>query len=126
MKLLLDTNAFLWTTLLKKRLSTAATDAIEDPENEIFVSVASIWEAEIKRAKGKLPIPDGIGDALFAQQFRSLQVTLDHVLAVESFPQHHRDPFDRILVAQAQLEGMTLVTSDREMRNYPIAVLPAS
>jgi PIN domain nuclease of toxin-antitoxin system len=125
-KLLLDTHAFLWTALLQKRLSPAAVNAIEDPENDVFVSVASVWEIEIKRAKGKLPVPDKIREALTELRFLDLPVTLDHVLKVETLPRHHRDPFDRILIAQAQLEGMTLVTSDREVRHYPVATLLAS
>jgi PIN domain nuclease of toxin-antitoxin system len=124
-KLLLDTHAFLWTALLAKRLSPVAVDAIEDSENEVFVSAASAWEIEIKRAKGKLQIPDKIEEALLELRFLALSVGLDHVLAVEGLPRHHRDPFDRILIAQAQLEGMTLVTSDRRIREYPVAVLPA-
>lgn len=126
MKLLLDTHAFLWTALLRKRLSAAAIDAIEEPANDVFVSVASVWEIEIKRAKGKLPVPDKIEEALSESRFLPLPVTLEHVLTVESLPHHHRDPFDRILIAQAQREGMTLVSSDREFRRYPVAVLPAS
>ncbi len=126
MKLLLDTHALIWTLKDDTRLSLAATNAIEDEANEVFVSVVSAWEIEIKRAKGKLRIPDELGVGLAAQGFQVLPVALRHVLAVESLPRHHRDPFDRMLISQAQLEGMTFVTSDRKIRHYPVAVLPAS
>jgi PIN domain nuclease of toxin-antitoxin system len=123
--LLLDTNALLWSLLEKKRLSPSAVDAIGDKANDVFVSVVSVWEIEIKRAKGRLHVPLEIEPTLTAQRFRSLPITLRHAQAVESLPHHHRDPFDRMLVVQAQLEGMTLVTSDRAMRRYPIATMPA-
>jgi len=126
LKLLLDTHALLWALLAPRRLSPTAADAIEDGANEVFVSVVSAWEIEIKRAKGKLPIQVPLSDALSEQRFKTLPVTLPYVLAVESLPRRHRDPFDRMLIAQAQLEGMTLVTSDREVRHYPVATLPAS
>ena len=123
--MLLDTNALLWSLLEKQRLSPSTLDAIGDEANDVFVSVVSVWEVEIKRAKGRLHVPLEIEPTLTAQRFRSLPVTLRHAQAVESLPRHHRDPFDRMLVVQAQLEGMTLVTSDRTMRRYPIATMPA-
>jgi PIN domain nuclease of toxin-antitoxin system len=126
LRLLLDTHALLWALLAPRRLSPTAADAIEDAANDVFVSVVSTWEIEVKRAKGKLPIPTPLRDALAEQRFKTLPVTLRDVLAVESLPRHHRDPFDRMLIAQAQLEDMTLVTSDREVRHYPVATLPAS
>jgi PIN domain nuclease of toxin-antitoxin system len=126
LKLLLDTHTLLWTLLAPRRLSPIAVDAIEDGSNEVFVSVVSAWEIEIKRAKGKLSVAIPLAEALSEQRFRTLPVALPYVLAVESLPKRHRDPFDRMLIAQAQLEGMTLVTSDREVRHYPVATLPAS
>lgn len=126
MKLLLDTHVLIWMLLGRDRLSASAAGAIEDAGNEIFVSVISAWEIEIKLAKGKLPLPSNLADALASLRVRHVPVTLDHVLAVESLPRHHRDPFDRMLIAQAQLEGLTLVTSDRQMRGYPVATMPAS
>jgi PIN domain nuclease of toxin-antitoxin system len=126
LKLLLDTHALLWTLLAPGRLSPMAADAIEDAANDVFVSVISAWEIEIKRAKGKLPLPRPLKDALAEQRFKTLPVTLREVLAVESLPRRHLDPFDRMLIAQARLGDMTLVTSDREVRHYPVATLPAS
>lgn len=126
MKLLLDTNALLWTLVRRERLSPGAIDAIENEANDVFVSVVSAWEIEIKAAKGKLTAPTDLRLALGLQGFKPLVVSMDHVFAVESLPRVHRDPFDRMLVAQAQMEGLTLITSDREMQRYPIAVLPAT
>lgn len=126
MKLLLDTNVLIWTLLEQHRLSSSAADAIEDEKNDIFVSVVSAWEIEIKVAKGKLRAPSDLKTTLGEQRFDLLQVTLEHVLAVKSLPSHHKDPFDRMLIAQAQLGGLTLVTSDKEFRRYPVATLPAA
>jgi PIN domain nuclease of toxin-antitoxin system len=125
-RLLLDTNALIWTLVRRERLSPIAIDAIEDESNDVFVSVVSAWEIEIKSAKGKLEAPSDLQGALGAQGFKSLAVTMAHAYAVESLPRHHRDPFDRMIVAQAHLEGMTIVTSDRDIRHYPVAVLEAT
>lgn len=126
MKLLLDTNALIWTLLKQQKLSPTAAAMIEDDANEVLVSVVSVWEIEIKIAKKKLRAPSDLGTALAKQRFKLVQVTLDHALAVESLPRHHRDPFDRMLIAQAQLGGFTLVTSDGEVGRYPVATLPAA
>lgn len=125
MKLLLDTNALLWALLEMHRLSPRAIEVMEDDANDVFVSVVSVWEIEIKRAKGRLHVPVDIEPSLTAQRFSPLPVTLRHAQAVESLPRHHRDPFDRMLVCQAQLDDLVLITSDRLMQRYPIAVLPA-
>jgi PIN domain nuclease of toxin-antitoxin system len=126
LRLLLDTHVLIWTLLSRGQLSAAAIDAIEDEANEVFVSVVSAWEIEIKQAKGKLRIPGDLDTGISAQGFQPLQVGLQHVFAVESLPRHHRDPFDRMLITQAQLGGMTLITSDGAIRKYPVAVLPAT
>lgn len=124
-KLLLDTNALFWTLIEPKRLSRRAASTIEDESNDVFVSVVSAWEIGVKRAKGKLDMPSALGPMLSETRFEVLPVTLAHALAVEALPHRHHDPFDRILVAQAQVENLVMVTSDREMRRYPIAVMPA-
>lgn len=123
MRLLLDTNALIWTLVRRERIPPAAMDAIEDEANEVFVSVISAWEVEIKAAKGRLGTPADLGGALEAQGFEPLAVAMRHVHSVESLPRHHRDPFDRMIIAQAQLEGMTIVTSDNEIRRYPVSVM---
>lgn len=126
MKLLLDSHTMLWMLAGPERLSTMASAAIAAEENEVLVSVVSPWELEIKRAKGKLKLHEELGPALASLNVRLLPITLPHVLAIGSLPDIHGDPFDRILVAQAQVEGLTLVTADRAMREYPIATLAAT
>jgi len=123
-RLLLDTNALIWTLVRRKRIPPIAIEAIEDEANDVFVSVVSAWEIEIKAAKGRLGTPPNLQDALVAQGFKPLEVAMDHVYAVESLPPYHRDPFDRMIVAQAHVEDMTIITSDSEIRRYPVAVLP--
>jgi len=124
-RLLLDTNTLFWALIEPKRLAGNATAAIEDESNDVFVSAVSAWEIGVKRAKGKLEMPSALGPMLAETRFEALAVTLRHALAVEALPPHHHDPFDRILIAQAKLENLILVTSDREMRHYPIAVMSA-
>jgi PIN domain nuclease of toxin-antitoxin system len=124
--LLLDTNALIWTLANPKRFSDHAAREIQDESNAVYVSVVSAWEIGVKKAKSKLDLPGNLEPMLAEKKFDSLPVTLRHALAVESLPDQHHDPFDRMLVAQAQIEGLTLVTSDRQMRRYPVAVLPAT
>ena len=123
--MLLDTNALIWTFADPNRLSDHAAGEIQDASNRVFVSVVSAWEIGVKRAKGRLKLPGNMESMLAEKRFEPLPVTLRHALAVEALPHHHHDPFDRMLVAQAQVEGLTMVTSDREMRNYPVATLSA-
>ena len=125
MRLLLDTNALFWALVEPKKLSSEAARALEDESNDVFVSVVSAWEIGVKRAKGRLEMPSVLGPMLEETRFEVLPVTLRHALAVEDLPHQHHDPFDRMLVAQAQIEELVLVTSDRAMRLYPIAVMPA-
>jgi PIN domain nuclease of toxin-antitoxin system len=125
LKLLLDTQVLLWVLTRPGRLSTAAADAIETGENRIFVSIASPWEISIKTALGNLTPPDDLEFQLNEKRFELLPIALRHTEAVASLPHHHGDPFDRMLVAQAQVDGMTLVTSDRGIRRYAVALFPA-
>ena len=91
----------------------------------MFVSVASAWEAEIKRNLGKLETPDDLAEQLERNRFVPLEITLDHALSAGALPRHHGDPFDRMLIAQAQLESLTIVTRDRRFAPYDVALLPA-
>lgn len=125
MRLLLDTNALIWTLIRPGRLSKAAAAAIREPESTVFVSAVSAWELGVIQAKRRLKFPDDLEAQMDEHGFRPLAVSVPHALAVESLPKIHGDPFDRMLVAQAQMEGLTIVTSDRVMRRYPVAVLPA-
>jgi PIN domain nuclease of toxin-antitoxin system len=126
LKLLLDTHTMIWVFSEPRLLSTQARDAISSEENDVFVSVISPWEIAIKRAKKRLHAPEDLDDAVEAHQFQLLPVQLRHTKAIGSMPNHHGDPFDRMLVAQAIIDGLTLVTSDRALRRYPVATLPAS
>jgi PIN domain nuclease of toxin-antitoxin system len=125
-RLLLDSDALIWTLSDPARLSAYAAEKIQDKSNDVRVSVVSVWEIGVKRAKGKLNMPGDLEAMLAEKEFDPLPLATSHALAVEALPHQHHDPFDRMLIAQAQVEGLTLVTSDREMRRYPISVLPAT
>ncbi|MGQ0624970.1 MAG: type II toxin-antitoxin system VapC family toxin [Sporichthyaceae bacterium] len=124
MKLLLDTHVLLW-WLSDVQLNPEAVAAIAAAENEVWVSSASVWEMSIKAGLGKLDMPDDLSVQLRHHQFEVLPIGLAHALAVRSLPPHHSDPFDRLLVAQASLEGFTLVTRDQNLCRYEVAVLRA-
>lgn len=123
-RLLLDTHVVFW-WLLDAPLDDAVRAAMSDPDNVSFVSMASAWEVAIKQSVGKLNPPEDFADAVVAEGFTMLGVELDHVRAVRSLPLHHRDPFDRMLVAQAQVEQLTLVSRDRRLAQYDVKVLAA-
>lgn len=120
MILLLDTRAFLWWLDDPKLLATAARNAVADGKNTVYVSAAVVWEIGIKRSLGKLDAPDDLEGAMAENRFLPLPVTIPHALAVRSLPDHHRDPFDRILVAQAKHEGFTLVSRDPHIPRYGV------
>lgn len=125
MRLLLDTHALLWSLAEPERIAEDARTAIEDGRNEVLVSAASAWEVAIKRAMGKLEVPDDLGSEIDAAAFGSLAITVEHALAAGALPLHHRDPFDRMLVAQAALEGLTIVTRDPRFEPYEVPTLRA-
>jgi PIN domain nuclease of toxin-antitoxin system len=127
MKLLLDTHTLIWMTSEPHKLSAAASIAITDSSNEVWLSIASIWEIQIKVQIGKLACNPPLAEMVQAQsttnRLQILAVSLDHIYAIDALPFVHRDPFDRMLVAQANHEGLTLVTSDRVFAGYPVATL---
>lgn len=125
MRLLLDTNALLWTLMEPRRLTTRATEALEDEDSEVFVSIVSPWEMAIAKSRGKMNPPDDLAMQMERRRFTLLPILLRHTQAIGSLAHHHRDPFDRMLIAQAQVEGLTIVTSDRQLREYPVSLLPA-
>lgn len=125
MRLLLDTNALLWWATDESLLSKPARSAIGDAANWVAVSAASIWEIAIKRAAGKLFGPDSLSENVSDYGLNALPITHQHAWAAGRLPLHHRDPFDRLLVAQAQLGGLTLVTRDARFARYQVAILPA-
>ena len=124
MKLLLDTHALLWFIAGSASLSAAARSAIEDAANEKFVSIVSIWETAIKISIGKLsltaPFDDLFPHQLMINGFELLPVKVEHTSVVASLPFHHRDPFDRLLIAQTIEEKMTLVSADQIFDDYGI------
>lgn len=123
-RLLLDTSVAVWLVLHDRaRVSGAAVEALEDDQNEVALSAASVWEIAIKRSVGKLTLEDGWAAALHRLGFDPLPVTALHAEAVERLPWHHRDPFDRLLVAQAQVEGYVIVSADPRLREYDVDVL---
>ena len=125
MSLLLDTHVLLWWLDDPAVLSTKAHAAIADGGNAVFVSAAAIWEITIKKARGKLEAPDNLEEVLAEERFQALPITIPHTLAIASLPHIHQDPFDRIQVAQARIENLTLVTRDSFIKKYGIAVLEA-
>jgi PIN domain nuclease of toxin-antitoxin system len=117
-RLLLDTHVYLWSRTEPSRLSAKERAAIRDPANELLLSVASAWEIEIKRAIGKLDAPDDWMERTAEFGVQWLPVRAEHVRALRLLPPHHRDPFDRILVAQSRVENLRLVTHDPLVLRY--------
>jgi PIN domain nuclease of toxin-antitoxin system len=122
MRLLLDTHVFLWWRGDSRLLQRAARRAITDAPI-VFVSAATAWEAAIKAALGRLRIPDTIEAGVIDSGFEKLPISFAHAEAAARLPPHHADPFDRMLVAQARLEGLTLVSHDRRLAAYEIEIL---
>jgi PIN domain nuclease of toxin-antitoxin system len=120
MTLSLDTHTFLWWLEDPQLLSKAARKAIGDGKNTVYVSAAVVWEIAIKRALGKLDAPDDIEAAMIANRFLPLPITIPHVLAAEALPPHHRDPFDRLLIAQASYEGFRFVSRGSHVARYGV------
>jgi PIN domain nuclease of toxin-antitoxin system len=125
MKVLLDTNTFLWGLSAPEKVSVKARNAIASSDR--FLSVASIWEVLIKVRIGKLPLPAPAGDYLTRQMRNNgvslLSIKLEHVLRIEQLQLHHRDPFDRMLIAQSIEEGLPIVTADPVFSRYPVQVI---
>lgn len=127
MKALLDTHAFLWWIADDARLSPRVIELITDGANRLFLSAASGWEMAIKAKLGKLELPAPVA-AFVDEQLRtngieSLPIQMRHALHVFELPPHHRDPFDRLLIAQAQLERMPILSSDPQLALYPVEVI---
>jgi PIN domain nuclease of toxin-antitoxin system len=129
-KLLLDTQCWLWWFTQPELLNESAIAHIADETNELWLSVASIWEMGIKVAIGKLPLADPLDSYISSRMtvlaMRSLEITASHALQAAALPLHHRDPFDRMLIAQAQIEEMTLVSADSMFNKYDISLLWAA
>ena len=122
MKLLLDTQILLWAAGQPERLSAAARKQLDDPKNELLFSAASLWEIAIKKSLGREDFrvePRLLRRGLLDNGYIELAVTSEHAVSIDSLPDLHRDPFDRILLAQALIEGVTLLTTDAELARYP-------
>ena len=124
-RLLLDTHTLLWAIEDNPSLNAIARSAIVDPNNDVFVSAASVWEISIKRSLGRLEAPANLSEEVSRAGFIELPVTFWHGELAAQLPLHHGDPFDRMLVAQAQAEGLVLVTRDRVLRQYSVHTLMA-
>ena len=124
MRLLLDTHALLW-WLADEGLTVQARAAIADPANLAVVSAASTWEISVKKALGKLTAPDDLEHQVQAGGFDSLPISIAHAVAAGKLARHHEDPFDRMLIAQAFAEGLTIVTRDKRFGDYGVPLMPA-
>ena len=119
---LLDTHALLWARAAPERLSREALAVLRSTDNTLYVSMASLWECAIKCSIGKLVVPAGFY-RIVSEDYEVLGIDLAHVEACASLPMHHRDPFDRLLVVQAQLGGLTLITRDPNIAKYDVPVV---
>jgi len=128
-KLLLDTQVLLWWFLRSERFQKKTSDILTNPKNTVYVSAVSTWEIVIKTALGKLRLPGEpaqyLSDRIAQAQLAELAITSAHTYGVLALPVHHSDPFDRLLIAQAQHEGLTIVTSDPAFQKYDVKTLAA-
>jgi PIN domain nuclease of toxin-antitoxin system len=124
MKVLLDTHTLLWWLSADPALPPIAAQVIADPDTVVAVSAASAWEIAIKKAIGRLDAPDDLPEVLRANNFDDLPITVAHALAAGALPAHHADPFDRMLIAQARLESLTLITTRGRFSDYEVPLLP--
>lgn len=125
MRLLLDTHVLLWWLMNESSLTSRARSAIADPAASVFVSAASAWEIAIKQALGKLEAPSDLERQIEVNRFEPLSITIGHAYSAGTLPRHHEDPFDRVLVAQAMSEGLTIVTRDPRLQRYGVTTLLA-
>jgi PIN domain nuclease of toxin-antitoxin system len=123
-RFLVDTHALLWAFGKPDALSSAARNAIADPANLIVVSSASLWECALKASIGKLDLPEDFFDSVPEAGYEVLPIRISHLNVYRTLPMHHRDPFDRMLVAQARAEALTLITRDPEIASYDVDILP--
>ncbi len=123
MRLLLDTHAFLWWLRDDPKLSPAARQAISSPSSLVHVSAASIWEAAIKSQLGRLQVDGDLVEEIKKNDFVELPITASHAALSGALPLHHRDPFDRMLVAQAGKESLQLITHDRRLADYGVPII---
>ena len=123
MRLLLDANAFVWWVADSPRLTTTCRGAIVDATNEVVVGVGALWELAIKRSLQRLHFPFDFETVLHDENFQVLPISFAHLRALDGLPRHHRDPFDRLLIAQALTEGVPIATSDQRFVAYGVQVV---
>jgi len=127
MKLMLDTHAFIWWDSEPAKLSPQALALCQDPANQLLLSVASVWEMQIKLQLGKLTIRIPLADVITHQQQTNnvdiVPITLTHVLTLDGLPSYHKDPFDRLIIAQAMVEGIAVISNDPMFAHYPIKLI---
>jgi PIN domain nuclease of toxin-antitoxin system len=128
MRVLLDTHAWIWLQDRPERFSARTMDVLQDPETDRLVSLVTIWELAVKLALGKVRVPglldEYIPSRLELTMARTLPIDVRHAVRVATLPMHHRDPFDRLLIAQAQIERLAIVTADRRFAAYGVELLP--
>jgi len=124
MNILIDTHILLWWLADDPALPPRASDAIANSDTTVVVSAVTAWEIAIKKAAGRLEAPDNLLEAVEANNFDTLAITADHALAAGALPVHHSDPFDRMLIVQSQMEGLTLVSIDKRFPHYQVELLP--
>ncbi|MCJ8314997.1 MAG: type II toxin-antitoxin system VapC family toxin [Saccharospirillaceae bacterium] len=125
-KLLLDTHVFIWWISGNELLGENAREMIANPVNEVYVSAATVWEMSIKKQLGKLEAPDDIEQVVTQSGFLPLPISMFHAQQAGTLPTHHKDPFDRMLIAQAQADGLVVVTKDEFFPHYGIRLLDAT
>ena len=120
---LIDTEIFIWGMESNPKLSPKIKKLLENPENQVFLSVVSVWEIVIKQAKGRLKLPKSVEEGIKLTGFKTLSIELVHVLTTGKLPMRHKDPFDRILIAQARVENLTFITTDEKIWKYDLPLL---
>lgn len=123
MRLLLDVNAFMWWVTPSPRLGATAREAIADSANDIAVGIGAVWELTIKRALGKLHFPFDFETELRNENFAMLPISFAHLRQLDGLPPHHGDPFDRLLIAQARADGISIATADRRFAAYGVQII---
>ena len=123
MRLLIDSHTFIWWSEASPRLSLTVRGVIADPTNEVLISVAALWELTIKASSGKLNLPADLETMVASQQFSLLAITFLHLRHLAILPRRHRDPFDRMMIAQALAEGIPIATSDRVFASYGLQIV---
>ena len=122
---LIDTHVLLWWAHSPDQIDSAARLVVANGRNQIFVSLASIWEMNIKIGRGRLELPAPPSEMLRRSRFQALPIAVEHIELVRELPDYHRDPFDRMLIAQAQAMELTIITRDRTFRQYDVATIAA-